>query len=64
MNNFIKSVDVPEHLDLLKDFENINHESISNTLYKAKKSLDLVDQFTNFAACQKCHNKDDVTNIQ
>ena len=22
MNNFIKSVDVPEHLDLLKDFEN------------------------------------------
>ena len=52
---------------LLKDCENINHESFSNTLYKTKKLLGLVDQFTSFAACQKCHklyNKDDVTNIQ
>ena len=52
---------------LLKDCENIDHESFPNTLYKAKKSLGLVDQFTSFAACQKCHklyNKDDVTNIQ
>jgi len=49
---------------LLKDCENINYESFSNTLYKAKKSLGLV---TSFAVCQKCHklyNKDDVTNIQ
>ena len=52
---------------LLKDCENINYESFSNTLYKAKISLGLVDQFTNFAVCQKFHklyNKDDVTNIQ
>ena len=52
---------------LLKDCENIDHESFPNTLYKAKKSLGLVDQFTSFAACQKCHklySKDDVTNIQ
>ena len=52
---------------LLKDCENIDHESFPNTLYKAKKSLGLVDQFTSFAAYQKCHklyNKDDVTNIQ
>src|SRR6185437_13284036 len=52
---------------LLKDCENIDHESFPNTLYKVKKSLGLVNQFTSFVACQKCHklyNKDDVTNIQ
>ena len=52
---------------LLKDCENIDYKSFPNTLYKVKKSLGLVDQFTSFAACQKCHklyNKDDVTNIQ
>jgi len=40
---------------LLKDCENIDHESFPNSLYKAKKSLGLVDQFTSFVVCQKCH---------
>jgi hypothetical protein len=40
---------------LLKDCENIDHESFPNSLYKTKKSLGLVDQFTSFVACQKCH---------
>jgi len=43
MNNFIKSVDVPEHLDLLKDFENEGLEN--NTLV-----LDIPPQ--NFSSSQ------------
>ena len=52
---------------LLKDCGNLNYELFPNSLYKAIKSLGLVDQFTSFAACQKCHklyNRDNVTNIQ
>ena len=52
---------------LLKDCGNLNYELFSNSLYKAIKSLGLVDQFTSFAACQKCHklyNRNNVTNIQ
>ena len=43
MNNFIKSVDVPEHLDLLKDFKNEGLEN--NTLV-----LDIPPQ--NFSSSQ------------
>ena len=39
----------------LKDCENIDHESFPNSLYKAKKSLGLVDQFISFVVCKKCH---------
>ena len=51
---------------LLKDCENLNYELFPNSLYKAIKSLGLVDQFTSFAACQKWHklyNRNNVTNI-
>src|SRR5581483_9921313 len=48
---------------LLKECGNLNHELFPKSLYKVKQLLGLVDQFTSFAACQKCHKlykKEDV----
>ena len=52
---------------LLKECGGSEYESFPETLYLARQTLGLVDQFVNFAACQKCHKlykKDDVTDIQ
>ncbi|CAG8617695.1 8373_t:CDS:1 [Funneliformis mosseae] len=40
---------------VLKDCKSINHKSFSNSLYILRKSLGLIDQFTQFAAYQKYH---------
>ena len=48
---------------LLKECGNLNHELFPKSLYKVKQLLGLVDQFTSFTACQKCHKlykKEDV----
>src|SRR3954452_16200241 len=43
------------------------YESFPESLYLARQTLGLVDQFVSFAACKKCHKlykKDDVTDIR
>ena len=40
---------------LLKVCKNIDHESFLNSLYMLRKTLCLIDRFSQFAACQKCH---------
>ncbi|GET66681.1 hypothetical protein RIR_jg18677.t1 [Rhizophagus irregularis DAOM 181602=DAOM 197198] len=40
---------------ILKVCKNINPESFPNSLYMLRKALGLIDRFTQFAACQKCH---------
>ena len=48
---------------ILKQYGNVDHESFPNSLYMLRKSLGLVDRFTQFAACNKCnklYKKDDV----
>ena len=40
---------------ILKVCKNINHESFPNSLFMLRKALGLIDRFTQFAACQKCH---------
>ena len=52
---------------LLEECGGSEYESFPKSLYLARQTLGLVDQFTCFAACQKCHKlykKDDVANIQ
>ena len=48
---------------VLKECKSIDHESFPTSLYMLRKSLGLIDRFTQFAACQKCHklyNKESV----
>src|SRR6266480_5153262 len=48
---------------VLKECKSIDHESFLTSLYMLRKSLGLIDQFMQFAACQKCHklyNKESV----
>ena len=52
---------------LLKECGKSEYNSFPKSLHLAKKSLGLVDQFTSFAACRKCHKlykKDDVEQDQ
>ena len=48
---------------VLKECKSIDHKSFLTSLYMLRKSLGLIDRFTQFAACQKCHklyNKESV----
>lgn len=52
---------------LLEDCGDSEYELFPKSLYLARQTLGLVDQFVSFAACQKCHKlykKDDVTDIR
>jgi hypothetical protein len=40
---------------VLKECKSIDHESFPTSLYMLRKSLGLIDRFTQFAACQKCY---------
>ena len=56
--NLIKFIKI-----VLKECKSIDHELFLTSLYMLRKSLGLIDRFTQFAACQKCHklyNKESV----
>ena len=58
IDNLIKFIKI-----VLKECKSIDHELFLTSLYMLRKSLGLIDRFTQFAACQKCHklyNKESV----
>ena len=50
IDNLIKFIKI-----VLKECKSIDHKSFPISLYMLRKSLGFIDQFTQFAACQKCH---------